>query len=145
MKILVVLLSVTLAGCALVPRRTKHESRVLEGRVTFEEPETLPPGAVVHLTLSDLSRGDAPDAIVARYRIRTDGKASLPFALKVDSIVEPGHRYGIGASVIDPRGRVVGTAGGLQPVSLAEPRSVEIAVRPVVEPVERRTAPWWEG
>jgi uncharacterized lipoprotein YbaY len=124
---------------------TGSKGRVLTGRVILEEPAGLPYDFTVHLTLLDLSRGDASNAIVARYRLRPDGNTPIDFALKIDSIaVDPRHQYGIAATVNDTRGRTLWTSEGAHPVSMVEPRDVEIAMHRT-EPLAPPQRKWWEG
>jgi putative lipoprotein len=55
------------------------------GTVTYRERITLPPGAVLTVRLSNVSKADAPAAVLALTAVEVAGQVPVPFELSVDS------------------------------------------------------------
>lgn len=67
---------------------------VVTGSVTYRERIALPPGAVLTVSVEDVSRADAPATTLARTAVTVDGQVPVPFSVAID------------AADIDPRARV---------------------------------------
>ena len=64
-------------------RRVTHV--VVSGRVTYRQRIALPPGAVLVVSVLDVSRVDAPSVTVAEQRIEVEHQVPIPFEVRVDA------------------------------------------------------------
>jgi len=103
--ILALMLSGALAGCAPAagsgPTAPDAPVRTLSGEVTYRQRVALPAGAVVTVTLNDVSLADAPATTLATATITTQGEnVPIPFTLTYDParIVEK-HSYAVSARI----------------------------------------------
>ena len=78
-------------------------SAVLTGTVTYLQRSALPPTAVVEVTLADVSRADAPAAVIATQQIETNGKqVPFPYELTYDPAkIDPRFTYAVRARITD--------------------------------------------
>jgi uncharacterized lipoprotein YbaY/heat shock protein HslJ len=93
-------------------RRDDTVSGRITGQVTYRERIALPPDAVIHLTLEDVSRQDGPGTYIAGQVIPAQGRqVPIPFALYYATrAIDPGHTYQVRAAiVIDGRRRFLTT------------------------------------
>jgi uncharacterized lipoprotein YbaY len=96
---------------AAAPRAETQAGRTplsgsLTGRVTYRARVALPAGAVIEIRLLDVSRVDAPAALVARREVETRGEqVPVPFTLAYDPrAIDPRRRYAVEATItIDGR------------------------------------------
>ena len=89
----------------------------LTGTVSYRERIALPEGAVVHVTLLDVSLLAAPERVIAEQEIRPTHEVPIPFALPFDrAAIEPDHRYGVRATISDAEGGVRWASVASQPV-----------------------------
>ncbi|WP_244641977.1 YbaY family lipoprotein [Chelatococcus reniformis] len=73
----------------------------LSGTVFYRERMALPPGAVVEVTLEDVSRADAPAGIIARESISPSGQVPVPYTLTFDdAAIRPGRSYALRARIL---------------------------------------------
>jgi uncharacterized lipoprotein YbaY/heat shock protein HslJ len=80
------------------------------GTLTYRERISLPPTAVVEVTLEDVSRVDVARDVVARAEIAWAGQSPIPFEIAYDAAaVDRSRRYGVRARIVD-RGQVLFTA-----------------------------------
>ena len=102
----------------------------LTGSVTYRERSALPEGAVVRVTLLDVSLVDAPARVIAEQELRPTGQVPIPFALAYDRAeIDPEHRYGLHAVILDAEGRVrFGTAAAHPVLTGGAPDAGEILV-----------------
>lgn len=127
---MVAVLAVLLGACALLPARPLN----VMGTVNYRERSDLPPGALVEVTLFDVTRGAAEAQVVATQSIALDGRR-VPVAF--DLVVQPGWRkakgsYVLRAQVVTRNGKVLYASDKDYPVTLSkEPPSLEILVKPV--------------
>jgi len=105
MKILVTIQVLTLAGFVLFGC-TKSPGApggygILRGTVSYQERIALPSNASMHVTLSDVSRQDAPAAVIAETRIPSEGKqVPLPFELRYERAkIQSTGSYALGATI----------------------------------------------
>jgi putative lipoprotein len=97
------LLALGLAACA-----SSAGPAQLTGSVTYRERIALPAGAVVHVALLDVSLVGTPARVIAQQEIRPTGQVPIPFLLEYDrAAIDPGHRYGLRATISDAGGRVL--------------------------------------
>jgi putative lipoprotein len=96
-------LALGLAGCV-----SPAGPAQLTGSVTYRERGALPPGAVVNVMLLDVSLVGVPPRVVAKQEIRPEGQVPIPFALQYDrAAIDPTHRYGLRANIMDASGRLL--------------------------------------
>ena len=72
----------------------------LTGSVGYRQRIALPPGAVVKVTLEDISLADAKALVLDEQVIETTGQVPIPFELAYDpAAIDPRHRYAIRAQI----------------------------------------------
>lgn len=89
-----------LVACSGDNERQAAVDGVLEGSVFYRERIALPPGAELEVQLEDVSRPDAPAAVLATVVNPLDG--TPPFAFRIDyqpSQIDPDRLYGLRASI----------------------------------------------
>jgi putative lipoprotein len=128
---------IALAGCSWMPHfgKSKPETPVqetlmksLSGEVDFSAVTKLPPDAVLEVTLSDVSRQDAPARVIANDRITSLNSSPASFVLtyepkdlgdgvdfSVSARIHQGDKL-IGIS--DTRVSVLGRSGNTGPVTV---------------------------
>lgn len=114
-----------------VPAGTPAASAVLNGTVTVGTPMGLPPGSVVTVRIEDVSRADAPAAVVAEHAIRAAASFPVVFALAyTPQTIDVRHRYSVRATVRDAAGALLWTTTTATPVFTqgAPIDGVEVAV-----------------
>jgi putative lipoprotein len=80
----------------------------LTGSVSYRERIALPPDAVVNVLLLDVSMLGVPPRVVAKQVIRPEGQLPIPFVLEYDrAAIDPTHRYGLRANIMDANGRML--------------------------------------
>lgn len=85
---------------AALPLPALATPRSLSGTVTYRERIALPPGAVVEVSLLDVSLADAPSRTIARTRIVPRRQVPIPFRLHFnDAVIRPGRRYALRAEI----------------------------------------------
>ena len=87
------------------------------GTITYRERIALPEGAVVRVTLVDVSLVDVPARVVAEQELRPTHEVPIPFALRVPrSAFDPEHRYALTATIWDSAGRPLWSTASAHPV-----------------------------
>ncbi len=111
---------------------------VVKGHVVFPQSPALPPGAVLTITLADVSRADAPAQILARQIIAPPGEPPIPFVLGYDpdSIV-PNHTYAVRARVEDSERLLFISANAYHVITHGAPTELEVKVDPIGQPPAR--------
>lgn len=75
------------------------EMRDLEGSVSYRERIAMPEGALVEVSLQDISLADAPSVELASVVIRPAGQVPVDYRLAYDSgMLRDGHRYAVQAT-----------------------------------------------
>ena len=104
--------ALALAACgtpAVVPTSTGGAaSERVTGTVSYRERLALLPNAVVKVQLVDVSRADAPAAVIGQQIIQTDG-AQVPFAFEIPyspAEIQPQNTYAVRAWIEDAEGRM---------------------------------------
>jgi copper homeostasis protein (lipoprotein) len=78
-----------------------QEANVVTGTATYRERIALPPDAVFEATLEDVSRMDAPAAIIGRARLEKPGQPPFKFAIQYDPArVVEGRSYSVRARIV---------------------------------------------
>ncbi|MFC5392986.1 YbaY family lipoprotein [Bosea vestrisii] len=120
---------------AALPLPALAAPRTLSGTVTYRERIALPPGAMVEVSLLDVSLADAPSRTIARTRIAARRQVPIPFRLHFnDAVIQPGHRYALRAE-IRVRGQLWFTTTEHH-AALVPDASSEIVVQRVAPPAE---------
>lgn len=102
--------------CALVCAAGTAWAGTLQGTATYRERMMLPPDAAFEAQLQDISRADAPAAVLGRARIDPAGQPPFRFGIVYDdAAVKPGSRYAVRATVTH-RGRLLFTTDRIYPV-----------------------------
>lgn len=103
------------------------------GTVTYRERMALPAGAVVRVTLLDVSMIDMPPRVVAKQELRPDGQVPVPFVLPFEPReIEKDHRYGLRATIEDAKGRPLWISAAAEPVlTQGAPDALELVLRRV--------------
>lgn len=107
-------LTITLAGCAhksadtpmqaadnAVASQTQIQGPMVKGSINIRQRITLPPNAVLTVTLSDASLADAPSRVISQRAIRTEGQqAPFSFALPYNPAdIQPNARIILSAAI----------------------------------------------
>lgn len=141
---LVGLIGFSLAGCAAGGSAgsgssgggAPGESAAVRGTVTYRERMALPPGAVIKVTLSDVSLMDAPAKVLAETTFTAGGKqVPFPFVLTYDPAgIKPQNRYAVRAAILID-GTMAWTTDTTYPVITREsPNQVELLLKRVATP-----------
>lgn len=136
----VVALAASLAACTATTSLPDSDAAAtvanasLSGSVTYRQRIALPPEAVVEVQLQDVSRADAPAAVVAQQTIPTEGRqVPIPFSLSYDpSAIQAGRRYVVRAQMRDGAGALLWTTTTARPVLENGPEAapIELVVAP---------------
>ena len=122
-----------LAICvALTPAAAHARESFFPGTVTVSDGKAIPPGAVLKVSLHDLTRGIAKDASVAHAAFRADGKPPVRFDLPyLESSIDPTRLYGIAAVIMDARGRALWeTRVPIRVLTMGNQKKVELVLWP---------------
>lgn len=83
--------AVLLAGCSWMPHWGRHKTpqqqtvmKSLSGEVDYRLAQSLPPDAYLEVTLSDISKQDAPARVIASDRIAPIGPSPVSFVLSYE-------------------------------------------------------------
>jgi copper homeostasis protein (lipoprotein) len=88
----------------------------VQGTATYRERIVLPPDAVFEAVLQDVSRADAPAAVLGRARLEPAGRPPFKFEIPYDdAAVQQGRRYTVRATVTH-QGRLLFTTDRIVPV-----------------------------
>lgn len=109
-------LAAALAGCQTPPGDAATAARpapatlvTLSGSATYRERIALPPDARLTVRISDVSRMDAPAAVIAETQVAAKGRqVPLPFSVDYDPArIDPRGRYAVSARITDGGGRLI--------------------------------------
>ena len=124
--------SIGLAGCQSDPQPQLEVSstQTINGTVSYRERIALPEGALVTVTLEDISLADAPALVIGKHRFETNGQqVPIPFSLDFDSRkIKQGHRYNVRAK-IEVDGRLRFTTDTIVPVVNDEAQTLKVDLR----------------
>jgi putative lipoprotein len=104
----------------------------IHGTATYRERMALPAGAVFEATIEDVSRADAPAAVIATTRMQPPGNPPIPFILAYDQArIVPNGRYVVRARILVD-GNLLFTSDAATPVITGgSPTNVSITLRRV--------------
>jgi uncharacterized lipoprotein YbaY len=113
----------------------------LTGTVAYRERIALPPTAAVEVTLEDVSRADAPAAVIATTMIPTSGRqVPIKFELGYDAAsIDPRRRYAVRARITDDD-RVLFRSTQSSPV-LTQGHGAQVALQLTAVPGQKPSAP----
>ena len=93
-------MALALAACAAPAPKDVKPLANLSGTVTFREPITLSPDAMLTVELVDVSLQDAPAKVLAEQIISNPGQSPIPFELSYDpDAIVPNHSYAVQARI----------------------------------------------
>lgn len=129
--VLALLAAVAVGACATPRPPEAAGDATLSGSITYLPRIALPPDAVVHVRLQDVSRADAPSRTLAEETIPTEGRqVPIPFELRYDlACIEAGHRYSLRAEIRDGDGTLLWTTDTIHPVIAPGAPSNDIEIR----------------
>jgi putative lipoprotein len=116
--------------CGAVAEAASAQS--IQGTATYRDRMSLPPGAVFVAVLEDVSRADAPAAVIATTQIPSPGPPPIPFTIAYDrtSIVES-RRYVVRGRIL-VKDQLLFTSDTATPVITGgHPSTVSITLRRV--------------
>jgi uncharacterized lipoprotein YbaY len=106
---------------------------VVSGTVTYRQRSALPPGAMLTVSIIDVSRQDAPSTVIAEQRVPTAGK-QVPFSFDLSydrSKIQERNRYAVRAEIRDGERLLFTTDTSYPVITQGNPKNVEITVVPV--------------
>ncbi|MHA6684191.1 YbaY family lipoprotein [Mesorhizobium sp. A556] len=87
-------------GMLAVPGVSGATEQVVRGEVLYRERIALPPNAVLSVQLADVSRADAPAAILGEQKIVPAGQVPIKFEIKFDpSVIQTNMSYALQARI----------------------------------------------
>lgn len=109
------MMAAMLFGCARQTSSASHDARVT-GTATYRERMALPPGAVLEVSLQDVSRPDAPADVIGTARQENIGQPPFRFEIPYDpGRIEASHTYSVRARITH-EGRQLFTTDQVYPV-----------------------------
>jgi copper homeostasis protein (lipoprotein) len=118
------------------------QGATLSGTVTYRERIALPPTAVIEVWLEDVSRADAPGAIVGSVRITRPGQVPLKFAMTYDPAdVSPARRYAVRARIVDGKTILFATTDTTLVLTQGHGASPNLVLQMVKQPAAASPAP----
>jgi len=92
--------SAILLGGTVALAEDLDSTSMITGTATYRERIALPPGAVLEVTLEDISRADAPALVIGQTRIESPGSPPFQFSITFDPArVQVRHRYAVRARI----------------------------------------------
>lgn len=133
-----VALAAVLVGCT-ASTGSPSEDKVtgtagtVTGTVAYLERIALPPDAVVQVQLSDLSRRDAPAAVIAESTVQPDGReVPLPFELRYDpEQIDPENAYAVRATIRSGSRLIYATTTATSVITGGNPDRVDLVLAQV--------------
>jgi putative lipoprotein len=93
-------MALAVAACATPTPKAVKPLVNLSGTVTYQEPITLSPDAMLTVELADVSRQDAPAKVLAEQIISNPGRSPIAFELSYDpDAIVPSHSYAVQARI----------------------------------------------
>ncbi len=132
----IILIATVLASSAGCQESDETEQAVakLTGNVTYLQRIALPPDAVVHVTLADVSLQDAPAQEISEQTITEPGQVPIPFELIYDPEgIDPAHTYAIQARITAGEELLFINTTAHHVITRGNPTAIEVVVQPVVQ------------
>lgn len=131
--ILIAALPASFAGCQ-GSDGPEQAVATLTGTVTYLQRIALPPDAVVHVTLADVSLQDAPAQRIAEQTITEPGQVPIPFELSYDpEVIDPAHTYAVQARISAGDRLLFINTTAIHVITRGNPTAIEVVVQPVVQ------------
>jgi uncharacterized lipoprotein YbaY len=129
------LIALTLIGLASTGA-VEAKQAILPGRVTVSDAKFIPPGAILKVSLRDLTMGVAKASTVANASFEAEGKPPIRFELPyTEASIEPKRLYGVAAVITDSRGKPLWeTRVPIRVLTLGNQKKVELLLRPASVP-----------
>ena len=98
------------------------QTRLVTGSIGYRERIALPPGSVAQVKLSDVSRADAPAAVLAEQTITLIGtQVPVPFELDVEPrMFDARMRYSVSAQIRSAEGALLWTTDTSNPIDVSQ-------------------------
>ncbi len=78
-----------------------QNSATVTGTVTYRQRVAMPPGAVVEVSLLDVSRADAPAVVLDKLEVKPTTQVPIPFTLSYDPAqIDERHTYAVQARIL---------------------------------------------
>jgi len=128
-------LILALAGLATVGAAHPQES-TLHGTVTLSDVEVMPSGAILTVSLQDLSTGFLKAKTITSGAFNAEGKFPIRFELPYTAgSIEPTRLYGVAAVITDARGRPLWeTRVPVRVLTLGNEKRVNLVLWPATPP-----------
>jgi putative lipoprotein len=121
---------VALGGCTTGGNDSGTAS--ITGTATYRERMMLPPGAVLEVTLEDVSSADAPADVIARNQSKILTGPPFAFTLPYDpSRINSGHRYNVRANITADGAAMFQSDAGYAVLGAANVMHVDILMKRV--------------
>ena len=93
-------MALALVACTAPAPKGVRPLANLSGTVSYREPITLSPDAMLTVELADVSRQDVPAKVLAEQIISNPGRSPIPFELSYDpDAIVPNHSYAVQARI----------------------------------------------
>lgn len=123
------------AAMALGASEAAAQTAYITGTVFYRERIALPATAILEISLEDVSRADAPAAVVTSARLESLGQPPIRFELPYDfTKIDASHRYAVRARIVDG-GRLMFTSSETALVATqGHPSRADVLMRLVQAP-----------
>lgn len=99
-RLAVALIPLLMAACTTPSAKGVKPLATVSGMVTFHQPVTLSPDALVTVQLVDVSRQDVASMVLAEQLITSAGTFPIPFSLSYDpDAIAANHSYAVQARI----------------------------------------------
>lgn len=130
---------------------TVATAQTIQGTATYRERMALSPTAVFEATLEDVSRADAPAAIVASTRITSPGNPPIVFTITYDPRrIVPEHRYVVRGRIVVDGALLFTTDTAIPVITQGSPTEVSLPLRRAsavqnAQPAKPLTDTYWKA
>jgi putative lipoprotein len=144
------LVALLINGCATSPSSqpnvassTSSLAGVVTGNASYRERVALLPGAVMRVTLEDVSMADAAATVIAETIIQPERQVPIPFTLPYDPArIDPSHRYAIRVRIENEQGGAMwATTQHYGVITQGNPDHVDVLLEQVRNPGKAEAAP----
>lgn len=121
-------------GLAMLAGPVWAEFQTLSGSVTYREKIMMPEGALVEVTLEDISLADAKSTVLSSITIKPEASVPVPFEMSYDdAMVDERHRYAVRALIRVGSDVVWRTTEVFPALTHGAPESVDVVVMAMAE------------
>lgn len=112
------------------PEPPASAANVVSGTATLRERMALPPGAYFEATLTEVSAGGAPDAVVATARVENPGNPPIRFAIAYDGArINEARTYVVRATISAGGHALYASEAAYPVITHGNPKRVDIVLR----------------